>query len=255
MDFGDYTPSPGRKIPWKLLSLIGGGVVIGVVIILVVMSMIKKSDESKKGDVANIPNGSFKTTENGVPATDVIHCENASDKELCNQLATKQSAEETKNVSLCEKLDAVQKEDCIWGVANAKQDETLCEKLQNETSKAGCINSILFKKATSAFKIGLCDKIPDDSTKEGCRDYILGPITAENCSSRGKDAVRCASIMEAEREKEAQDAAFLNDPDFDGLSSNQEQNTYHTDPNNADTDGDGYSDGQEVNSGHDPLKK
>jgi len=43
------------------------------------------------------------------------------------------------------------------------------------------------------------------------------------------------------------------DSDQDGLSD-QEEKTYGTDPNNADTDGDGYTDGAEVKSGYDPLK-
>ena len=43
------------------------------------------------------------------------------------------------------------------------------------------------------------------------------------------------------------------DSDQDGLSD-QEEKTYGTDPNNADTDRDGYTDGAEVKSGYNPLK-
>lgn len=42
------------------------------------------------------------------------------------------------------------------------------------------------------------------------------------------------------------------DTDGDGLTDNQEA-SYHTDPNIADTDGDGISDGDEVTGGTDPL--
>lgn len=42
------------------------------------------------------------------------------------------------------------------------------------------------------------------------------------------------------------------DPDEDGLS-NQEETTYGTNPNVADTDNDGYLDGDEVENGYNPL--
>ncbi len=43
------------------------------------------------------------------------------------------------------------------------------------------------------------------------------------------------------------------DTDFDGLSDDEEVNTYHTNPLLADTDRDGYTDGVEVTGGFDPL--
>jgi hypothetical protein len=42
------------------------------------------------------------------------------------------------------------------------------------------------------------------------------------------------------------------DSDNDGLTDYEEENTYFTDPNKADTDGDGVSDGEEVAGGFDP---
>jgi hypothetical protein len=41
------------------------------------------------------------------------------------------------------------------------------------------------------------------------------------------------------------------DEDEDGLTNDKEM-TYHTDPQDADSDDDGYSDGQEVEGGYDP---
>lgn len=46
---------------------------------------------------------------------------------------------------------------------------------------------------------------------------------------------------------------IFQDTDQDGLT-NEEEQLYGTDPQNADTDGDGYSDGAEIRSGYDPLK-
>jgi hypothetical protein len=45
----------------------------------------------------------------------------------------------------------------------------------------------------------------------------------------------------------------LRDTDADGLSDEDEVLIYHTDPDNADTDGDGHTDGQEVMAGTNPL--
>ena len=47
--------------------------------------------------------------------------------------------------------------------------------------------------------------------------------------------------------------AAVKDTDADGLTDQAELQTYHTDPNKADTDGDGISDGQEVLNGTNPL--
>jgi methionine sulfoxide reductase heme-binding subunit len=43
------------------------------------------------------------------------------------------------------------------------------------------------------------------------------------------------------------------DSDLDGLTDKGEQQVYHTDPGNPDTDGDGYLDGVEIISGTDPV--
>lgn len=49
-------------------------------------------------------------------------------------------------------------------------------------------------------------------------------------------------------------AAQAIDSDSDGLSDADEISLYHTDPNNADTDGDGQSDYEEIYNGFSPLK-
>jgi Na+-transporting methylmalonyl-CoA/oxaloacetate decarboxylase gamma subunit len=47
--------------------------------------------------------------------------------------------------------------------------------------------------------------------------------------------------------------AALKDSDVDGVTDDAEINSYHTNPNNHDTDGDGFDDGYEIVHGSDPL--
>jgi len=49
------------------------------------------------------------------------------------------------------------------------------------------------------------------------------------------------------------DASLCTDSDEDGLTSCDEINIYHTDPNKADTDGDGFKDGLEIQNNYSPL--
>lgn len=48
-------------------------------------------------------------------------------------------------------------------------------------------------------------------------------------------------------------SAAVKDTDADGLTDQGETQIYHTDPNQADSDGDGVSDGQEIQNGTNPL--
>jgi hypothetical protein len=50
-----------------------------------------------------------------------------------------------------------------------------------------------------------------------------------------------------------QATTYRPDSDNDGLTDDEELNTYNTDPLNADTDGDGLPDGWEVDNGFDPV--
>jgi len=72
----------------------------------------------------------------------------------------------------------------------------------------------------------------------------------------GSDPLDPESFIETEEQEQdnTEDNSELmkQDSDSDGLNDFLEQ-SYGTDPNNPDTDGDGYSDGEEVEAGYDPL--
>lgn len=261
MEFGDDPQQ--KKIPWKLIALIGGGVVIGTIIVVFTMrgSGLESGISSNNGDLLQKKENVGLRLESERTAqslqTKEVFCEKASDKETCGAFYTALQAKEQKDPSLCKSLKDANKDSCLWDVAFAKSDETICKNISDTEFNTACVSGVLYNKATLASEIGLCDKIPDESTKVGCRDYILGPITSENCASRGKEKSFCEQVAKDERENITQTAAPTSDPDLDsdGLTSEDEITKYKTDPNNADTDGDGYLDGQEVSSGHDPLKK
>jgi hypothetical protein len=55
------------------------------------------------------------------------------------------------------------------------------------------------------------------------------------------------------KEEELGTSPIESDTDHDGLDDNQEINTYQTDPQSPDSDGDTFLDGVEVVGGYDPL--
>ncbi|MFH1890804.1 MAG: hypothetical protein ABIJ91_04560 [Candidatus Kuenenbacteria bacterium] len=62
------------------------------------------------------------------------------------------------------------------------------------------------------------------------------------------------SFDESSEYYQEDEAELLNiDSDGDGLTDDEENYIWATDPNNSDTDGDGYLDGEEVENGYDPL--
>jgi len=82
-------------------------------------------------------------------------------------------------------------------------------------------------------KVYLTDENNPDTDYDTCSDYdevngTTSPLDPNDCGPVG-------------------DPPF-NDSDFDGLTDDDENNIYYTDPYNSDTDGDTCSDGDEVNS-------
>lgn len=75
-----------------------------------------------------------------------------------------------------------------------------------------------------------------------------------NEAKKSYDSKNAAAFFQEKREIIlSPDDPLSQDPDKDGLTTFEEQETYGTDPNNPDTDGDGFLDGEEVGAGFNPL--
>ena len=84
--------------------------------------------------------------------------------------------------------------------------------------------------------------------KEECQSYVITQQALRDGSPE-----KCATIIASDQKQKCEkEVDRFADNDKDGLN-NQDEEYYHTDPNNPDTDGDGYIDGEEVMSGYNPL--
>ncbi len=270
MDFQDI-PSQPRVIPWKLILIIGGGVVIAAGIIWGVVVYTHRSSNVSSPNNSRGPQTPI-TSKSSMPSS-VDQCVDYPNPEGCKTFFAKQEAATKKDVKVCASLPSVSKDDCIWGVANAANDESICLQLSNKDDVRLCTNHILIAKAVAASDDAMCDKMADDAGKKNCHASVLATVTIANCEARKQDPAYCTFLRTVDSAVKASDRDLCNvltdeknlarcrarvafdDPDQDGLSTEQEIKTYHTDPRKADTDGDGYSDGDEVRTGHDPLKK
>ena len=92
-------------------------------------------------------------------------------------------AQQTKDISLCEKIsDVAKREECICGVAMVTYNSGLCEELKTERSETVlgvtsnmklrdlCFNSIAEEKLDHT----LCEKMDEGWMKDDCFAYIAG---------------------------------------------------------------------------------
>ncbi len=256
MDFNDG--SPVVKITPKQLAIIAGGVVIAIVIVVFVVRMVR-------GD----KNQSFEPSLKDQKASIEKTCEGSEDKSACIRTLSEQAAVQSGQVELCKELEPAEYDGCVWEAADAKNDAALCETIVDVGNKQLCADTIYLTQALESGNVALCDKIQNQDKQIGCKQVALGPITAENCVSRGQDSGYCEMLQVAlegnqkqdprvcdklgsERASDCRERVEVDDPDFDDLSTIQETGTYGSDPDKSDTDGDGYSDGDEVAAGYNP---
>ncbi len=253
-NWNDY-PSEHKTIPWKPIAIIGGGVVIAVVIITSAVLWLRKE--------ANKPLLVFDRV-----SSIEKNCEGAVDPKSCKKIQLEQNAVLQANIELCEVLDGEDRDGCVWEVAISLQDAETCKAIANASSRAFCQDEIAYDVALMSGVLENCDKIIDETKRTGCQNG-LQPVTAENCVQKQKDPAFCQMLFVTEQAAQKQDrrlceslsgddqflcleSVLIDDPDFDGLSTQQELYTDKTNPDLADTDGDGYSDGDEVSAGYNP---
>ncbi|SDR00559.1 gliding motility-associated C-terminal domain-containing protein [Flagellimonas zhangzhouensis] len=111
---------------------------------------------------------------------------------------------------------------------------------------------------------GIPDHLDNDSDGDGCPDalegtggYTLADIDENGRLVGGVDANGLPDLAPGGQghatDKDDTVTSGACDDDGDGLTNDEENNNWNTDPNNPDTDGDGVEDGQEVADTSDPL--
>jgi hypothetical protein len=263
MDFGDHPAQP-RVIPWKLILIIGGGVVVALGIIFGVLFVTRKDSGTTSQVVLT-----GKTVQEAKSPSVSGACANALDPEVCRMAEIKSQAILEKKSDGCAVLKDAELDDCLWGVATVAKDISSCEKMMNKDLSLRCVNEVSTSIALAASDSALCDKIEDVQAKALCGSILQSSSIEKDCSGENMDCEYARVLAAANKAQDAdicialdpnraatcRSEVLVNDPDRDGLDSSQEIVLYQTDPRNADTDGDGYLDGDEVKSGYDPLKK
>ena len=263
MDFGDY-PTQTKTIHWKLIILIGGGIVLAGGILIGVFAFTRKGTEPVVQKTA-VTSKSTPSTPEVVTATDP--CSGAADADVCLIEQTKLKAIADKKSDACESLTDVQRDDCLWSVARVAVDTSICEKMTAKDLASRCADEVTTAKAFAASDASICDKIADVQVKSACTS--VASAKDSTCSTKDLDCEftrvlaaanlasdpRLCKALDPVTEAKCRSQVLVDDPDHDGIDTTQEIVLYGTDPYNPDTDSDGYPDGAEVNSGHDPLKK
>ncbi|HBR80554.1 MAG: putative calcium-binding acidic-repeat protein [Candidatus Uhrbacteria bacterium GW2011_GWE2_45_35] len=281
--FEYQVPPIRRTIPWKLVVIIGGSLVLVVLIILGARWFIgSRSVDLQR--TANIDRISQELD------TALQTCDN----EKCRVNKVEDIAQKFGAAELCQKLDDNSLTSCAWKVAKEKADPQSCEIISDQEKQVDCQDSVYRLLATQDLDLSWCEKIQNEIVRARCVNSLSENIArTKGCSGTGVDQSVCdrlnnleaamasadpdqcmtlsepgdqdnclegMSLIDADRDGlsatlEAELGTSDNDWDFDadGLSDLVEYRTYGTDPTNPDSDGDGYSDGTEVNGGYNPL--
>ncbi len=255
-EWNDY-PTESKSIPWKLIAIIAGGVIVAILILWAVVFWLRK-DENQPLVLLDERTGSIEE-----------NCDQTADPETCKKVKLEENAVVQANVQLCDMLEGDDRDGCVWEVAVELGDQTLCQAISNSASQVLCADEIVYDAAVASGSIAACDKIQDEIKRAGCKEGIE-PVTVENCAQIQQDPAYCHLLSVTEDAKKKQDRrlcsefagedfiacveqVLVDDPDFDGLSTSEELDLYQSDPDHADTDGDGYQDGAEVEAGYDPA--
>ena len=270
MDWSD-DPTSAQAVPWKLVGLIGGGVLVVLAIVFIVIRLLNASQD-ETALVQQIQTQSEPTLE---------ACKNTQNPEGCKAAELSRLAQTNASSQVCDLLETqAQKENCYWELAKTTYDPASCAFLSEEESQTRCQDGVFLAQAKAAGNAQACASISTASAKTRCEQLFAPALTSEACLTSGEEISVCDDLKQFETAIAEQDVSYCDDildeskrdtckdyfgsvafetssqteldTDQDGLSD-ADESTYGTDPNNPDTDGDGYLDGPEVESGYNPL--
>ncbi|MBI5370045.1 hypothetical protein HZA85_02570 [Candidatus Uhrbacteria bacterium] len=244
MDLNDYQ-SPARRFTPKQLALIAGGVILAVAIVVLVVVWIRSRASINRPSLLQQSRATIEQT-----------CTDASDPEACRIEQTKQAAEQNSQSKLCLDLPDADKDGCYWELAVKQQDLKTCGEIKQETYRALCTDEVARDQAIASGTPSRCDMIKDVQQREGCHQALEPKVDsafeAKVLEANQKQDRNLCDVFEGDQKQDCKERVLIDDPDFDGLATEQEVQVYGTDPRKADTDGDGYNDADEIAAGYNP---
>ncbi len=251
-----------QRPPWKIVALVAGAAVLGVALIVGAVLFVRSRQK------VEIATQNMDRIEAQLTAS-LAGCAEQPDPDACRKKKVLLAAQATGAASVCEQLEGVDHDGCVWTIARDREDPESCAAIIDVTRRTECADVLYLKAAIAAKDPSACEKIIGEKAKSNCATTLGGSLTVANCAERGKDAAYCADMaamnaavstsdLEACRaigtsdlRAECEDAIGIPDFDKDGLDADEEAQ-YGSSDRLADTDGDGYSDQAEIEAGYNP---
>ncbi len=250
--------SENKQPPWKIIAMIVAGVVL-VGIIIVVIMMILKARQSIRVETQALDRIETQLEQS------LEGCAQEVDPAACRQKKIVDAAKATGAVSLCEKLEAIERDECIWKIARERKSPEMCVDIADEENRTTCSDTLYARKAIDEDDVSVCNEVVNDELKENCIGTIEGPLSTTNCAERGKSESFCQDLAMANQAIAAQDSSLCmqvidegergrceeliaptnTDADGDGLDE-EEELIHGSSDQRVDTDSDGLTDFQEV---------
>ena len=169
----------------------------------------------------------------------------------CRVRAQADAARQVGVVEACKNLPEDRLPSCVTLIAIDHADAAVCGSLSG-ADRNDCEDAAKLKQAKNEGEEALCGEIHDGILRVSCEEQLAGNDAALEAAVATGNPNECEGLS-VDEEATCRDILNDSDSDGDGLNDAEEFEEYHTDPHNADTDGDTFPDGTEVESGYDPL--